>query len=157
MRRVYLLFLLALGFSLNGCIDDPKINQDDLVGRWESVNPDPNDPDFAIVLYYEMKDDFTLEEGFLKRNLKNNEEFYRFMATSEYFTKNGFLEFRNYKTFRAIENQGTDEYVPKNQLVKYGTPISRKMPYKLLENNTVLSVYQGCPADFCYDVLYDKK
>ncbi|WP_339878923.1 hypothetical protein [uncultured Algoriphagus sp.] len=156
MKNTFIFGLVGLVIFLSSCVDDAQLEKDDLTGRWENVSPDPEDSSSVIVLYYEMKSDFTLEEGYLKRNLQSKEESYRFLATSEYAAKNGFLEFTNYTTYDVGESAGALEFVAKEKLEKYGPSLSRKMSYKLLESNKVLSVYQGCPADFCYDILYDK-
>ncbi|WP_339868192.1 hypothetical protein [uncultured Algoriphagus sp.] len=156
MKSICIFCLFGVFLLMNGCVEDLEKETDELTGRWENSFPDPDDSTSVLVLYYVMKSDATLEEGYLKRNLQSGEEGYLFLATSEYATKDGFIEFSDYTTFRSESESGNLEYIPKEELVRYGTPMSRKMSYKLLENNQVLSVYQGCPADFCYDVLYDK-
>ncbi len=157
MKYIHSISLVALIFLIQGCADDPQPETDNLFGRWEFIQADPEDNSFQLVMYYEMKTDFTLEEGMLRRNAQSNIEEYSFLATSNYATNNGFLEFGNYTMFSAKNSSGNLEYVPKDQLLQNGQPISRKMSYQLLENNTVLSVYQGCPADYCYDIDYIKQ
>ena len=156
MKNAFIFGLVGLVIFISSCVDDAQIEKDDLTGRWENVSPDPEDSSRVIVLYYEMKNDFTLEEGYMKRNLQSKEELYKFLATSEYMARNGFLEFTNYTTYDVGESAGAVGFVAKEELEKYGPSLSRKMSYELLENNKVLLVYQGCPADICYDILYDK-
>jgi hypothetical protein len=157
MKYIHSISFLVLFFLIQGCAEDPQPETDNLFGRWEFIQADPEDNAFQLVMYYEMKGDFTLEEGMLRRNPQTDLEAYYFFATSEYATKNGFLEFNSYTSFSNNNSSGNLEYVPKDQLLQNGQPISRKMSYQLLENNTVLSVYQGCPNDICFDIDYVKQ
>lgn len=157
MKYIRSISLVALIFLIQGCAEDPQPATDNLFGRWEFIQADPEDNSFQLVMFYEMKDDFTLEEGMVRRNPETDFVEYFFYATSEYTTKNGFLEFTNYTSFSNKNSSGNLEYVPKVRLVQNGQPISRKMSYQLLENNTVLSVYQGCPNDICFDIDYVKQ
>jgi len=157
MKYIHSISFLVLFFLIQGCAEDPQPETDNLFGRWEFIQADPEDNSFQLVMYYEMKGDFTLEEGMLRRNPQTDLEEYYFFATSEYATKNGFLEFNSYTSFSNKNSSGNLEYVPKDQLLQNGQPISRKMSYQLSENNTVLSVYQGCPNDICFDIDYVKQ
>jgi len=103
-----------------------------------SIQADPEGQHFIPIsnVLWE-KEDFTLEEGMLRRILTDLKEriLIFFCKLGVCYRKMDFLEFNSYTVLviKILQQERNWEYVPKDQLLQNGQPISRKMFYQIVD------------------------